>query len=428
MFKIIILLFYVFIIGCSFSGVQINRDQNISKEEKELDKIFSDFMDQSDDYPYIYTYKQIRWRWLGNLQLKFENKIKKICENKQGQIISMEDFINKYHLIKEKFPDRCIGKYPNRKIAEEIFPYGGGTLPKLKLCIVDKKPIPKVLFAFGDDFNTFNNTRIREIVCIPNSMTWNDNFKYSHYAYEVKKQKEEEKLIKERIRREKLKEKENRDKKIYNNLLATKKIVVNYILDNIHSWSKKQFKMSENQKIYLGFDSLNDIINRNNFCINYLKITQSNKGKVEENKYICFIAFLSEENKNLIDKYSFDNLIDKYRNYKKKDYTFVLEITLKVKPYLSIGRNKINKFCFDIKHPDLFSDNKNVYCYNGYCYPLNSFLTNLENNFPQNQNLILNLPNIECDLNIYYYCKDSLDKILVIDKRTNKVINIIYIK
>ena len=202
--------------------------------------------------------------------------------------------------------------------------------------------------------------------------------------------------------------------KFYQKFINNNGILINEEGVNIQSF--KNLKMSKNGKIYINFHTLHaDYTNIKNgyFCVNYLKFKESDRGKIETNKYICFRAYLSTEQKNTINKY------EDYDNY---DFIFEIE---PINNRLNISQDKVNKFCFDTKHPDLFFNNGNVYCYNGYCYPLENFLTSLENNFPQNKNLILNLPNIECDLDIYYYSDNYLNKILIINNQTHKIKKII---
>jgi len=206
--------------------------------------------------------------------------------------------------------------------------------------------------------------------------------------------------------------------KFYQNLIDNKQIIINPEGFNIPSF--REAKVSKNGKIYINFntlsaDPLSTQIKHNYLCISYLNSKASGLGKVYTYKYICFKAYLSQSKKNHIAKY------EDYTNY-----DFVFEITPVRRVYLSINQTKIDKFCFDTEYPDPLLDEKgHFYCYNGYCYPLSNFINYIENNFPQNENLILNLPNIECDLNIYHYDDDNLDKIIIINNQTHKIKDII---
>jgi len=330
----------------------------------------------------------------------------------------MEEFLNKYGLIKEEFPDRCIGAYPNRKIAKEIFPYGGGTLPKLKVCVIDKKPIPKVLFAFGSDYNTYNRTRIREIVCIPNSIGWKNNFKHSHSVYQMKKRQEEEK----KIEKEKIREKKDRDIKIYDTLLKRKEIVFSYI--NSFNPYKSKFEISKNGKIYIklgnpsfkdkkicGTFLITDVTPNLNLGKRYSNYPNDFGGKAKFEEIMCFNF---ERKPNYINRYN--------------KYEYLFEIVPIDNKLIISPRIKISKYCFHNKYIGFFETENKTYCINGKCYPLQSFLKDIEMNFPKNKNLIVQLPNIECDLWKYYLSPNYVTKLLIIDPVLNEVKNIFYLE
>ena len=415
MLKIIISILFIFLIGCSVNNApQVNK--NLSNEEIELNSIFSDFMDKNDKYPYLYTYKQIRWRWSGDLKAKFENKIRNICKSRNGKIVSMEDFLNEYGLVREKFRDRCIGDYPNSEIANEIFPYGGGTLPQLKLCVIDKKPIPKVLFAFGDDFNTFNHTRIREIVCLPNENNWSNNFKIAHIAYQMIKKREEE----QKKREEELKKKKNKDIKFFNKFIEKKKMIVNYI-NNFNPYHTK-FKISNNGKFYV---SLSTPFIFNNYICGVFDTTTITPALGLGKKY-------SNYPNEFGGKAKFEDIIcfnfkHKSKNINgNKNFQYIFEISPINKSLMISSHIKINKNCFDNQYLDLFDTERHFYCINGNCYPLQNVLNKLEYNFPRNKDLIIKLHNIECDLWKYYFSPNYVTKILVLSPATNKVKDIFY--
>lgn len=201
----------------------------------------------------------------------------------------------------------------------------------------------------------------------------------------------------------------------YQSLINKKQIIINPIWLYLKSF--EEMKISKNGKFYIKFHTLSSSstkINPGNICIRYFNIKESKIGTVEENKYICFTAYLSPEKRNKIVSYEdYDN------------YDFIFEVT-PLNKHLSISQPTINKYCLDTRNFDLFSNNK-FYCYNGNCYPLNKFINYLESNFPQNEKLILSLPYIKCVLDIKYHCNDDLNKILIIDNQSHKVKDIIYV-
>ena len=415
--------FLIFFIGCSTdNNLQIN--QKFSNEKTKLDEIFSDFMNKNDDYPYLYTYEKIRWRWSGDLKTQFESKIEKICKSKHGNIVYIYDFLNEYGLVEEKFHDRCIGDYLNSKIAREIFPYGGGTLPELKLCVINKKPIPKVLFAFGDDFHTFNHTRIRELVCLPNENNWNNNFKISHAVYQMRKKREEElrKQEEERKKREeelrkKLQKKENKEIKFFNNFIKQKKMSVNYISNPYQT----KLKISDNNKFYISL--YKPFIFNNKICgafkdtiitpilesgENYSNYPNKFGGKVEFEDIICF---------------NFKNNLNNINNIgKSKKFQYIFEVS-PINKSLTISSNiKIYKNCFHNRYLSYFD----TYCINGVCSPLQYVLNKLKYDFPKNKDLIITLPHIECDLKKYYFSPNYVNRIIVLNPNIKKVKDIFY--
>jgi hypothetical protein len=126
-----------------------------------------------------------------------------------------------------------------------------------------------------------------------------------------------------------------------------------------------------------------------------------------------------------------------FKYYKKPSYTFydldnktyyLFEIT-PIDNKLIVNSKKQIKSCQDIRYTDPFEWDKEFYCLNnGKCYRLSYFLKAIEQNFPKNRNLIINLPNIECDLDIYFYSPNYVSKILVIDKQSNEIKDILYLK
>ena len=113
-------------------------------------------------------------------------------------------------------------------------------------------------------------------------------------------------------------------------LINKKQIIINPI--RLYLKSFEGMKISKNGKFYIKFHTLSSSstkINPGNICIRYFNIKESKIGTVEENKYICFTAYLSPEKRNKIVNYEdYDN------------YDFIFEVA-PLNKHLSISQPTI---------------------------------------------------------------------------------------
>lgn len=212
----------------------------------------------------------------------------------------------------------------------------------------------------------------------------------------------------------------------YEELLMNDEIIFSDI--NLFNPYKSKFKVNENGKIYIklynpffkdkkicGVFAVTEVVPNYNLKNEDSNYPNEFGGKAKFEKIICF---------------NFEEKPDYYINFDKyKGYMYVFElIPTDSSKIIILPNKKVNKYCFYNKYGDFFRTENNTYCVNGKCYPLNSFLRRLEASFPGNQKLVINLPNIECDMLTYYFSSDYVTKLLIIDPTLNEVKDVIYLE